>query len=131
LKRKCEQVLLSENGRRAIYVDSENKKEILEFLNQTERYQKKFRFISDLILQGIRNTQVYDKEEIHAGCKDVTAMKFFKGQENARIYCKEKTDITGTFIVIASVLHEKKKSNKLSSKEINLIEKVASYEYEI
>ena len=58
-------------------------------------------------------------------------MKFFKGQENDRIYCKEVNTISGTFVVIAAVLYEKKKTNKLNQKQINIIEKVGGFEYEI
>mgnify|MGYP001788038945 FL=1 len=31
-------------------------------------------------------------------------MKFFKGQENDRIYCKEVNTISGIFVVIAAFL---------------------------
>ncbi|MGM0613241.1 MAG: hypothetical protein ACQESM_07005 [Bacteroidota bacterium] len=58
-------------------------------------------------------------------------MKFFKGQENDRIYCKEVKSREGTHIVITAVLHEKKKSEKLSSKEKNIIKKVGGYDYDI
>jgi hypothetical protein len=58
-------------------------------------------------------------------------MKFFKGQENDRIYCKEIKSETGTHIVVTSVLHERKKSQGLSSKEIAIIEKIGGYDYEI
>jgi hypothetical protein len=58
-------------------------------------------------------------------------MKFFKGQENDRIYCKEIKDENGTHIVVTAIVHERKKSKKLSSKEISLIEKVGGFSYEI
>lgn len=58
-------------------------------------------------------------------------MKFFKGQENARIYCKEMTNSKGTRIVIAAVLHANKKSHKNSEVEKTIINKVGGYEYEI
>ena len=90
-----------------------------------------FQFITDIILGGHRNPKVYDKEDINEKCKDVTAMKFFKGQENGRIYCKEITNDSGTHIVVTAIVHERKKTKKLSSKEIALIEKVGGYEYEI
>jgi hypothetical protein len=92
---------------------------------------KKFKFISEIILDGHRNTEVYDKEDINKKCKDVTAMKFFKGQENDRIYCKEIKSNTGTHIVGTAVLHERKKSDDLSSKEISIIKKIGGYDYEI
>lgn len=74
---------------------------------------------------------MYDKEDISEECKNVTAMKFFKGQENDRIYCKEIHSDKGTFIVITSILHERKKNNRLSAREVAIIEKVGGYHYEI
>ncbi len=56
-------------------------------------------------------------------------MKFFKGQDNARIYCKEITNAQGVFIVIAAEVHVKKKSQKLQHKEKAIIHRVAQYEY--
>ncbi len=58
-------------------------------------------------------------------------MKFFKGQENDRIYCKEIHTPEGIFIVVAAILYEKKKATKLNKEQINLIEKIGGYEYEI
>lgn len=56
-------------------------------------------------------------------------MKFFKGGSNDRLYCKEVSSDEGVFVVIASILHEKKKSQKNSNREIIKIENVGSYEY--
>ena len=58
-------------------------------------------------------------------------MKFFKGQENDRIYCKEIHTPTGSHIIVTSILHKRKKNTALSSKEKVLIEKVGGYDYEI
>lgn len=82
-------------------------------------------------MEGHRNCELYDKEDINEHCKDVTAMKFFKGQENARIYCKEMTTAKGTHIVIAAILHPSKKSQKNSQVERIIIKRVGGYEYEI
>lgn len=131
MKRKCDKIIDSKDGKRAIYIDSLNKKEILDFIKQDERHQKKFRFITDIILGGHRNTSLYDKEDINEKCKDVTAMKFFKGQENARIYCKEVHSSAGTHIVVTSILHKRKKDKDLAAKEKAIIEKVGGYEYEV
>ena len=84
-----------------------------------------------LILEGHKNTDLYDKEEINDKCKGVTAMKFFKGQENDRIYCKEQKTDNGIYIIVTAEIYPRKKSNKVSKKEIPIIEKIASYEYEI
>ena len=56
-------------------------------------------------------------------------MKFFKGQENARVYCKEVKTQNKTTVIIAAEVLERKKQTKLTYKEINIIHRVASYEY--
>ena len=124
-------MISSHDGRRAIYIDDLNCNEIISFINKDQRHQKKFKYIAEIILEGHRNCELYDKEDINEHCKDVTAMKFFKGQENARIYCKEMTTSKGTRIVIAAVLHANKKSHKNSEVEKTIINKVGGYEYEI
>jgi len=132
VKRECKAVRRASDGKRAIYVDTKNKTEIFAYLFSDPRHTKKFKFIEDIILGGHRNTELYDKEDINEFCKFVTAMKFFKGQENDRIYCQETKSKSGVFIVVMSIFHPTKKSKKgNSSKEISLIETVASYEYEI
>jgi hypothetical protein len=57
-------------------------------------------------------------------------MKFFKGQENARVYCKEVNTRDKTTVIVAAEVLERKKQTKLTHKEINIIHRVASYEYE-
>lgn len=131
MKRKCKYLIGSKDGKRAIYLDEENSKEIYAYLTQDNRHRKKFKFISDIILEGHKNSSIYDKEDINEHCKDVTAMKFFKGQENDRIYCKEINTSEGSFIVVAAILYEKKKTKKLSQEQIKIIEKVGGYDYEI
>lgn len=131
MKRKCKYLIGTNNGKKAIYLDDENAEEIKSYLNKDNRHKKKFKFISDIILGGHRNPEVYDKEEINDKCKDVTVMKFFKGQDNDRIYCKEVHTPDGTFIVVAVILYKKKKTQKLNQEQINLIEKVGGYYYEI
>jgi len=131
VKRKCKYLIGSKDGKKAIYLDEENAEEINSYFTKDNRHKKKFQFISDIILGGHRNTEVYDKEEINDKCKDVTAMKFFKGQDNDRIYCKEIHSAEGTFIVVAAILYEKKKTQKLNQEQINIIEKVGGYNYEI
>jgi ABC-type cobalamin/Fe3+-siderophores transport system ATPase subunit len=129
VQRKAYKISESDDGKKTIYVDAINAETILNFINQDERHKKKFKFIEKVILGSLRMTGVYDKEEINNRCKGITAMKFFKGQENARIYCKELSTGDQLFVVIAAELLERKKSQKLTKKEIQIIEKVASYEY--
>lgn len=110
MKKKAFILQKSENGHKAICIDSENAKDLLTFLNKDQRHKKKFRYISELILRDIRNTELYDKENINKKAKNVTAMKFFKGQENARIYCKEQRINNQLFIIVCCELLVSKKS---------------------
>ena len=131
MKRKCKILISSKDGKRAIFLDEENSEEIRAYIDRDDRHRNKFRTISNIILEGLRNSNLYDKEDINHKCKDVTAMKFFKGQENDRIYCKEVHSTSGTHIVVAAILYEKKKTTKLTQKQKNIIEKVGGYNYEI
>lgn len=131
MKRKAQIIRYNENRTRAICVDVETANKILEYVNRSKQHRKKFIYICDIILNGLKNTDLYDKEEINSKCKDVTAIKFFKGRSNDRIYCKEQTMEDRTFVVITSELFEKKKTQKVKGKNKNIIEKVGSYEYEI
>ena len=131
MKRKAFILQESENGNKAICIDSEDAKQLLAFLNKDERHKKKFRYISELILRGIKNTELYDKENVNKKAKHVTAMKFFKGQENARIYCKEQRINNKLFVVICCELLESKKSQSNNKTVRTLIDKISNYEYEI
>ena len=131
LVRKCEIIAKSADGKKAICIDKENKEKILSYIRQSPRHLKKWNHIVELILQGHKNTELYDKEDINGQCKDVTAMKFFKGQENDRIYCKEQRIGNELFIIVTAELYLKKKSDKVSKKEIPIIQKIAKYEYKI
>jgi hypothetical protein len=82
------------------------------------------------VLKGIRNAELYDKENINSKCGDVTAMKF-KNKLNPRLYCQEMKQGDRTLVIIMSELNESKKNQKNQAKEISLIKKVARYEYEI
>lgn len=117
-------------GKIAIAIDEEHYDEILKFVLQDERYIKKFKLIVDLILEGHRNCDLFDKEDIDASCKDVYAMKFFKGQENARVYCKRQKVDGVTTVYVAAVVLSRKKNQKNSKKEVAIIRKVAGYTYD-
>ena len=131
VKRSCRHIISSKDGRRSIYIDEANSEAILSYINKDERHKKKFEYIAEIILGGHRNSELYDKEDINERCKDVTAMKFFKGQENDRIYCKEMTTPRGSRVVIASVLYLGKKSQQNSQREKSTINRVGGYKYEI
>ena len=131
MKRKAFVLQKSENGNKAICIDSQNAKTLLSFINRDERHKKKFRYIVELILKDIRNTELYDKENINKRAKNVTAMKFFKGQENARIYCKEKRLNNKLFVIVCCELIESKKTQSNNNKIKSLLKKISTYEYEI
>jgi hypothetical protein len=129
VKRIAKVIKSATDGKRHIAVDKENAGEIVQFLKENN-LSKKFELICTTILSGIRNTELYDKEDINDKCKNVTAMKF-KGSKNTRIYCKEVKQKNKTLVIVTSELLPKKKNQKNQLKEINLIEKVAGYDYQI
>lgn len=131
MDRKALLIRKSADGKRAICIDLESYEEIYQYLTQDDRHRKKFLFITDIILAGLRNPDVYDKEDFNAKSKDVTAMKFFKGQENDRLYCREIVTDEGTFVVVAAHLLLRKKNQKLNAHQRALIEKIADYAYTI
>src|SRR5690625_6960380 len=94
---------------RSIAFDEENSEKLLKFFRQDKRYQKKFNHICELILGNHVNRELYDKEEPDDKSKGVRAMKFFKGQENARVYCKEVNTRDKTTVIIAAEVLERKK----------------------
>jgi len=129
--RKAKIIRYNKDKSIAICVDVETWKDISDYLKRDVKHKKKFNYIVEIILKRLRNTDVYDKEEINKKCKGVTAMKFFKGRSNDRIYCKEQTLEDKTFVVVTAELFEKKKTQGVKQKSKNIIEKVGSYEYEI
>jgi hypothetical protein len=110
-------------------VDDALAMEILEFLEGNARIRKKFKYISQLILQGHRTPELYDKEDIEKGCDGVMAMKLLKGAENARIYCREVYVKGKYFVVIACEVIAHKSTQKNSHREKEVIRRVATYEY--
>ena len=129
MKRTAKIIKSAPDGKRHIAVDKENVAVIMQFLRDNN-LSKKFELICSTILSGIKNTDLYDKENINNKCKNVTAMKF-KSKQNARIYCQEVKQKDKTLVIIASELLPKKKNQKNKEKETNLIEKVADYDYKI
>ena len=131
MARKVEILLRNENNTRILCIDVENKKKILDYLTQDERHKKKFRVFCDLFLGKLRIHDLYGKEAIDSKTKGVTAIKFFKRNENDRIYCKEIELKDTKLVIVMSELLTKKKNKKLKQREKNIIKKVGSYTYEI
>tara|TARA_Y100000588_G_C13698515_1_gene687608 strand:+ start:85 stop:471 length:387 start_codon:yes stop_codon:yes gene_type:complete len=126
-------VRLSNNGKKALYIDAENAGEILAFIKSKPSFQNKFKNIQELILEhNMPPRDLYDKEDFEKGCEHITAMKLAKGKDNPRIYCQQYSHKgKERFVIIASELLEKKKSQGLTNKEKQLIRKVAKYDYEL
>ncbi|MFO7891024.1 MAG: hypothetical protein R6V04_11860 [bacterium] len=131
MKRNAIKIRSSCDNRIQLYVDKENAESIFNYVAQDERHRKKFKFICDIILEGLRNPNVYGKAQIDKKSANITAMKFFKGQENDRVYCKEIKKEENVNIIIACELLEKKKTTKFKHREKTIIKKVSGYEYEI
>lgn len=129
VKRKA--YIIKSSNKRHVCIDAVNEEAIMKFLSEDPARMKKFKYAIDIILQGLRVTELYDKEEINANCKDVTAIKMFKHGQNVRLYCKEQNTGEGIFFVIVAELLPKKKDEKVKGKSKSLIQKVATYEYEI
>lgn len=117
--------------RKHICIDVENAEAIFDFIERNPKYRKKFYHIAHNILSHYRVPRLYDKEEVNDSCKGVTAMKFFKGGDNARLYCKEITNEDGVFYIVAVEMLSKKKDAGVSKIIKSIIEKIASYEYRI
>ena len=129
MKRTATIIDRSPDGKRCVAVDDELAEEILEFIKANPRIKKKFKYITQLILQGHRTPELYDKEDIEKGCEGVMAMKLLKGAENARIYCREVYVKGMYFVVIACEVIAHKSSQKNSHREKEVIRRVATYEY--
>lgn len=129
MKRTATIIDRSPDGKRCVAVDDALAEEILGFIKANPRIRKKFKYITQLILQGHRTPELYDKEDIEKGCEGVMAMKLLKGAENARIYCREVYVKGKYFVVIACEVIEHKSSQKNGHKEKEAIRRVAAYEY--
>lgn len=131
MKRDAYLLKQSEDAKRCICIDVFNEPEILNFLNQDAKRLKKFNHSIGIILRGIRNKDIYSKEEINGKASNITAIKMFKGGQNVRFYCKEqKGELSVLYIIIAELL-PKKKDQKAEGKSKSLIEKISTYEYTI
>jgi len=121
---------VSPDGRVIIAIDSLNLKEITSYIGQDHRHKDKFIDIANVILEGLNNRHLYKREKISSDINNVTAMRFFVGQENDRIYCQEMSDESRKIIILGT-LHLHKKCDELSQREIKEIKKLSRYEYEI
>lgn len=132
MKRKAELIKISQDGKKAFYLDAKNSGKIMAFLKSDPANLKKFQTTLELILNHRAPRDLYDKENFEKGCEQVTAIKLFKGKKNPRIYCQQFTDgDTERFVIIGIELLEKKKSQKLTVTEKCIIRRVSKYEYDL
>jgi len=131
VSKKRTATIIRSNGTKHIAIDDDNKEEIKKFLKSNQIYQDKFQKVIEIILNNLKVPDLFDKEDIDGKSKDVWAMKFLKGGNNARLYCKEVRTKDSQYIIVAVIPLEKKKNQKNKSVEKSLIQKVASYDYEI
>jgi hypothetical protein len=133
MKRVAELYKTSSNGKKAVYIDVENKAALVEFLKSESAYRDKFRMIVEMLLDHPHVPRdLYDKEDFEKGCERVTAMKPTKGKLNPRIYCQQYSDKERkVFVIVVSEVLDKKKSQKLTAREKSIIRRVASYQYEL
>jgi hypothetical protein len=129
VKRKWKPIRKSEDGKTILLIDELNMKSITTYLGQDDRHKSKFKDIVQILMEGLNNSHLYKREIISDNIKDITAMRFFVGQENDRIYCKEISQ-GETKIIIMGVLLLHKKEKKNTKREIKEIEKLSGYEYE-
>jgi len=132
VERRAVLIRESENGKKAFYLDEENSDKIFAFLKEDPANAKKFKTALELILNHKAPRDLYDKEAIEKGCEHITAIKLFKGKKNPRIYCQQYSDgQTEQFVIVGVELLEKKKSQKLTEKEKNIIRRISKYQYDL
>jgi len=130
LKRTATLFRKSNDGKKEFYIDDKNYDSIISFFERNKTHAKKLRIILELLLNKKPTRDLYSKESIDKNSNHVYALKPFKGRKNPRIYCQQITrDDKKVFVIVASELLEKKKSNKLTKKEKAIIARVASYHY--
>ncbi len=119
---------LFENCSVEVYVDKENKEEILKVLLDNEhKFRKAFYFI----LRCQYENDVYGKESIDEKTRFLTAIKL-KGRTNIRIYCKEyfvDQCPSNKKVVLIGVYY--KKTQKIDKKLKSYLHKISEYEYKI
>jgi hypothetical protein len=122
----------SEKYSRHLCVDQSIADDFLDFIEKDDKHRDKYKKIADHILNEANiYFELYGKEGYNSKTKNVTAMKFFKGGENARVYCKEISTAEGTFYVIAAKFLPMKKVQKNDKKIQSIVKSVSEYEYEI
>lgn len=132
MKRSAIRYQTSPDQKRSFYIDEAVEEELFTFLMEDEKRLKKFRQVIGLVLSGLATRDQYARENIEKGCEHVYALKLFKGGQNIRIYCQQfSSEDKNTLIITAAEFLSKKKTQKLSQKQRNIIRRVASYQYQL
>lgn len=131
LKRKCVKLAASPDGKIVICIDQANKASIIAYVQKTELHLKKWKQIVNVILNGYSNSELYGREDLMEQSRVVRVMKFYIKPGYEKLYCKEYLTNGGLFIVITELVYSRKKSRKVSKKDLPIIEKIGQYEYEI
>ena len=119
----------SADGKIVIGIDSINMIEITQYIGQDGRHKEKFKDIINIILGGLSNRYLYRREKIDKHVNNVSAMRFFVGQENDRIYCQETSEGENRKIIILGILHLHKDTDELSAEQIKQITTLSNYQY--
>lgn len=130
-KRKCIIVRSSDVYNRHICIDLESFDEIEPVLFDGGKYEKKFKYIANRILNEANvYFDLYEKIDNEKGI-NISEMKFFPNNDNCRVYCQEISDGANTFYVVMAKILLKKKSQKIGKSITQMIDAIKKYEYEI
>ncbi len=120
-----------QDGKLIIGVDSINMLQITQYIGQDPRHKSKFIDILNILNDGLHNRHLYKREKINKDVNNVTAMRFFVGQDNDRIYCQESSEGDKRKIIILGVLSLHKETDELSPTQIKQITELSNYNYEL
>jgi hypothetical protein len=123
---------------REIWYDAETWPEIKKFFSlgqyeasltkEQKQRQKAFRHVLLLVLDGLSTREQFEKECASAeNC--IWSMKFFKGSQNARIFCHH-IEVMGVDRFVLAYLIPKKSMQSLDSRLRKRIEIVSNYTFD-
>jgi len=113
-----------------LFVDLNFEEELLAFLEAKKnvKIKKKFQLIADMLVSGMSVTkELYRHEKVSEQARDVYVFRI-KIEGNHRIYTKEFYEGYSRKIVL--IAYENKKTEGLSKKIKDLIERIGEYDYE-
>jgi hypothetical protein len=122
----------SANGNVALYIDSENAKDLLAFWNQDAKHEKWFKHRKSFLLQGLKSPDIFGSESHSDKTKNIWAIKH-KGGENWRVYCQryQNPDGSSQVIIVQCELLVHKSSQENSPAIKAIVERIADYNYQL